>query len=155
MAMRDWLRAWLPAIFWAGIIWFLSTKYFSFENTRSVLTRLLPTLGSELLELLNHSIRKAAHFAEYFVFCLLLFRGFRGEWKGWRWTWALAAFAVAAGYSALDEIHQSFVDGRTASLYDSLLDSAGALAAMIAGRLWTRMRGARPATQSREETPAA
>jgi len=38
----------------------------------------------------------------------------------------LTALFCAAGYSALDEIHQAFVASRTASPYDSLLDSIGA-----------------------------
>jgi len=36
-----------------------------------------------------------------------------GNRPGWRWTWALAALSIAAGYSALDEIHQAFVISRT------------------------------------------
>ena len=159
LTLRGWLRAWLPAIFWAGVIWVLSTKYFSAENTGSalqtVLGRLFPSISADTLALLNHCIRKLAHFSEYFIFCLLIFRGFRGERKGWRWTWALAAFALAAGYSALDEIHQSFVEGRTASLFDSLLDSAGALAAMIIGWVWTHLRGSRAAAPASIETPSA
>jgi VanZ family protein len=71
----------------------------------------------------------------------LLYRGVRGDRKGWRWTWGLAALFCAAGYSVLDEIHQSFVASRGASAYDSLLDSIGAFFAM--GVLWLWFRGRR------------
>lgn len=156
MDARGWLRAWLPAIFWAAVIWSLSTKYFSAQQTgivlQSIADRFLPWLTCDQLDLLNHFLRKSAHFTEYFIFCLLLFRGFRGERRGWRWTWALAAFAIAAGYSALDEIHQSFVPVRTASAYDSLLDSTGALVAMVACWLWTR-RHPRVAESTGQEVP--
>lgn len=152
-----WLRNWLPAILWAGLIWTFSTKYFSAEQTGSLLSaiahRFFPTASAELLEHLNHYIRKTAHFTEYFIFCLLLFRGVRGERKGWRWTWALAAFAIAAGYSALDEFHQSFVPSRTASPYDSLLDSAGAFVSMCVCWLWIRLRGSRAVALSRAAPP--
>jgi VanZ family protein len=90
----------------------------------------------------HHVIRKCAHFTEYFVFCLLLYRGVRGDRKGWRWTWGLAALFCAAGYSVLDEIHQAFLASRTASPYDSLLDSIGALAAFSV--LWVWLRWGRP-----------
>jgi VanZ family protein len=62
----------------------------------------------------------------------------RGDRKGWRWTWGLAALFCAAGYSALDEIHQAFVASRTASPYDSLLDSTGAFAALVVLWMWFR-----------------
>jgi VanZ family protein len=89
---------------------------------------------------IHYFIRKSAHFTEYFVFCLLLYRGVRGDRKGWRWTWGAAALFCAAGYSALDEIHQAFVASRTASPYDSLLDSIGAFAAFVVLWMWFRRR---------------
>jgi len=41
------------------------------------------------------------------------------------------------GYSVLDEIHQAFVASRTASPYDSLLDSIGAFAAFVVLWMWS------------------
>jgi VanZ family protein len=64
----------------------------------------------------------------------------RGGRAGWRWTWSFAAFSVAAGYSALDEIHQAFVASRHASPYDSMIDSTGALLAITMIWLWFRFR---------------
>jgi VanZ family protein len=105
------------------------------------------SLTEDQFSTIHHYIRKSAHFAEYFIFCLLLYRGVRGERKGWRWTWGIAALSCAAGYSLLDEIHQAFVASRTASPYDSLLDSIGAFAAYGALWMWFRFRN-RPATVS-------
>lgn len=138
-------RSWWPALLWAGLIFFLSTDTFSAEHTGSVFYSILhwaiPSLTLEQFDPIHHLIRKTAHFTEYFIFTVLLFRGARGERKGWRWTWALAALAIAAGYSALDEVHQAFVASRTASPWDSLLDSTGAFVASVAIFVWRRGRG--------------
>ena len=150
-----WVRAWWPAVVWAGIIFSMSTDKFSAEHTASILEPILrwlvPSLTPNQFELIHHFIRKCAHFTEYFIFCLLLYRGARGERKGWRWTWGLAALFYAAGYSVLDEIHQAFVASRVASPYDSLLDSIGALAAF--GVLWAWFRWRRPTRDA--EIPAS
>ncbi len=104
---------------------------------------LMPHLSEHAFSTIHFFVRKTAHFTEYFVFCLLLYRGIRGGRRGWRWSWAFTALFVAAGYSALDEIHQAFVASRTASPYDSLLDSVGAACAVAALFLWFRSRPAR------------
>ncbi len=143
-AARKWLRAWWPALVWAVMIFSLSTDTFSTEHTGSILEPIfrwfMPMMSKVLFNQIHHFIRKCGHFTEYFVFCLLLYRGVRGDRPGWRWTWGVAAFSCAAGYSALDEIHQAFVASRTASAYDSLLDSFGAFVAFAVLWLWFRLR---------------
>ena len=155
-----WVRAWWPGVAWACFIFSMSTDTFSSEHTGSVLSPILlwlvPSLTANQFELIHHLIRRCAHFTEYFIFCLLLYRGVRGNRKGWRWTWGLAALFCAAGYSALDEIHQAFVASRTASPYDSLLDSTGAFAALVALWVWfRRRRSAGRAQMATGEAPPA
>ncbi|MGC2831952.1 MAG: VanZ family protein [Candidatus Acidiferrum sp.] len=146
-----WLRAWWPAIVWAGVIFTFSTDSFSSEHTATVLSFLVkwlfPHLSPHQFNLIHHLIRKSAHFTEYFIFCILLYRGFRGGHKGWRWSWGFSALIVAGGYSIMDEIHQAFVASRGASPYDSLLDSIGAFFAFAVLYLWFRFRSPKlPAT---------
>ena len=139
-----WLVAWLPALFWAAIIFSLSTDTFSADHTASVLRPILfwliPKLTEARFESIHFFVRKAAHFTEYFVFFMLLYRGLAGGRRIWRWTWGVTALAIAAGYSAIDEIHQAFVASRTALPYDSLLDSIGASFAIVALWLWFRAK---------------
>jgi VanZ family protein len=138
------VMAWLPALCWAAVIFSLSTDSFSAEHTgrilRPILFWLMPHMSEQSFVIIHAFVRKAAHFTEYFIFCLLLYRGIRRGQRGWRWSWALTAVFIAAAYSALDEIHQAFVASRTASPYDSLLDSIGATFAIVALFIWFRHR---------------
>lgn len=148
-----WFRAWWPALLWACLIFTFSTDTFSSEHTAMIFSPLIhwlfPHLSEDQFDLIHRLIRKSAHFTEYFIFCLLLYRGIRADRKGWRWSWGFSAWFVAALYSCLDEIHQAFVVSRTASPYDSLLDSIGALFAFAALLLWFRFR--RTKTSSTQE----
>jgi VanZ family protein len=127
---------------WSYVIFTMSTDTFSADHTKwffePILRWLIPGLGQSQYGLMHHVIRKCAHFTEYFVFCVLLFRGVRAGRAGWRWAWGTAALLIAAGYSVTDELHQSFVVSRMASGYDSLLDTTGALVALLVLWLWFR-----------------
>jgi VanZ family protein len=140
----DWLRAWGPALLWAAMIFVLSTDSFSSDHTSRIVEPLLrwffPGISAASLGDVHHVIRKCAHFTEYFIFFLLLYRGLRGIRRGWHLASAALAWFIAAGYSALDEIHQSFVASRGASPWDSLLDSASALVAVVVVYLFYRSR---------------
>jgi VanZ family protein len=71
--------------------------------------------------------RKVVHMAEYGLLWWLWHRalGLRSP---------LPAAAIALAYSASDEYHQTFVDGRHGSPIDVLIDAAGvAIAIAIAG----------------------
>ena len=140
----DWLRAWWPALLWAAVIFAASTDTFSSEHTSRIIVPLIrllvPGISAAKLEFVHHLIRKSAHFTEYFIFSLLLYRGLRGIRRGWHLAPAVLAWFIAAAYSALDEIHQSFVASRGASARDSLLDSFGALVALVVVFLSYRSR---------------
>jgi uncharacterized protein YfiM (DUF2279 family) len=68
---------------------------------------------------------KIAHFVEYSILGVLLFKGI-----GWTVTPSRAAtfgflFAVGASVGALDELYQSFVPGRMMSIFDWYADALG------------------------------
>jgi len=136
------LRPWWPALVWAGIIFVVSTDAFSATNTGQILRPILgwfdPESTPEQLEFINFCLRKCAHFTEYFIFYLLVYRGMSGARMCWRSSWGLGAWFIVAAYSVLDEFHQSFTLSRTASPWDSLLDSVAALAALLVVRVWFR-----------------
>jgi VanZ family protein len=109
-----------------ALIWFLSSQ---------------PDLstGLGLLDLVG---RKIVHAVSFGLLCFLWWRALR-ERAG---VAALpVAFALALGYAAVDEYHQSFVDGRIGSPVDVVIDGLGATIAV----LLIRRRGSR-SLRSRE-----
>jgi len=152
------LTPWLPAIAWAILISWASTDMFSASHTSqfiiAALHGLFPRASAETLDRLHFFIRKSAHFTEYFAFSFLLLRAIRGENRGWQLRWAIAALAIAAGYSALDEFHQSFVPSRTASPWDSLLDTTGAASAQVLLWIWFRFHARKSIDALEEVAPA-
>jgi VanZ family protein len=138
------LRRWLPAIAWAALISIFSTGWFSADRTAALLLPLLAALFPHArpaqLRALHHAIRKLAHFSEYLVLSVLLYRALRG---GRRWDARAAAIAlgVAAVYAVGDEFHQLFVPGRTAAATDCLIDMSGAAAGQGLLAAWRRSAG--------------
>jgi VanZ family protein len=136
------LGPWVPALSWAILISIASTDAFSATHTSHIILPalhwLFPMASPEALERAHFFIRKTGHVSEYFLFSLFLMRGMRGNDHGWKLRWAIWALLIAAGYSALDEYHQSFVPSRGASPWDSLLDTTSAAVAQIVLWLWIR-----------------
>ena len=74
-------------------------------------------------------VRKAAHFGEYALLTVLWWRALRTRTAD---SAALAgAVAIAVVYAITDEFHQTFVDGRTGSPVDVLIDTGGAATAAV------------------------
>ncbi len=81
---------------------------------------------------------KVLHVSGYAVLGLLALRACHGGIRIPRWAPAMAAAAMTVGYGVLDEIHQSFVPGRTADIKDVIADAVGFLAALAAVALVAR-----------------
>jgi VanZ family protein len=112
------LLPWLPAAGWAGLIFFLSS---------------LSTIP--LAPPVPH-LDKAGHFAVYLVLGALLAHATA------RTGWPLAlAVGLGVVYGMTDEVHQTFVPGRTATVGDWVADAAGVLAGVY---LYSRLRARRP-----------
>lgn len=129
------LKLWIPALFVAILISTFSTHYFSDEQTGRILLPalhwLFPWATQRTLHLMHVGIRKLAHITEFGVFSATVFRGVRGEQTGWRFNWAVITLLIAAGYAALDELHQSIVPLRHATPRDVAIDTFGALLAQV------------------------
>jgi VanZ family protein len=130
------LLYWLPPLLWMSVIFIFSTDIFAGENTGSTLWAIAsfvyPAVTREEFGLIHFYIRKAAHFTEYAVLALLLFRAFRsGAIERWRWSWTIGSLLVVVVYALLDEYHQTFTGRRTGAVYDSLIDISGGVVCLF------------------------
>jgi VanZ family protein len=145
---------WVVTAAWAGTISLLSTGAYSGSVTGWLLAQLLLSLHIHLtpqtFATIHFLIRKLAHGSEYAIFGLLIYHSFEPRHpEGWNARSAFAALVVAGLFSLMDEYHQSFVPGRTASLVDCGIDTAGAFGGMVL------LYGARRFHASNSKTAAA
>jgi VanZ family protein len=133
MKLRQFVRYWMPVVFWMGVIFLGSTDILSAEHTSRFLVPFLrwldPQISVAALNAILVAIRKLGHLTEYAILAMLLWRALRG---GIRWQIKMSILFVAsllasAIFAASDEFHQSFVPSRTASANDVMIDIAGAL----------------------------
>jgi VanZ family protein len=104
---------WLPPVALMGLIFFLSAQQ-----------DLSTGLGT-----IDLILRKIAHATVYGALCGLWWRALRNAAPAGR---ALAAgWVIAVAYAATDEWHQTFVDGRSGSPVDVLIDAVGATAVAL------------------------
>ncbi|PIZ98484.1 MAG: hypothetical protein COX77_04420 [Candidatus Komeilibacteria bacterium CG_4_10_14_0_2_um_filter_37_10] len=102
-------------LMWLTIIWFLSDQ---------------SNLALPLSSFWDLIIRKMAHWFFYTVLGLLLVKLITG-YVSWsvdnyhRYLLLVMIFFLGVSLAAFDEIHQSFVVGRVASIWDVLIDSCG------------------------------
>ncbi|MDQ7006921.1 MAG: VanZ family protein [Acidobacteriota bacterium] len=87
---------------------------------------------------------KIIHAVVFGLLAALWMRALDG-WQGGLWGRAMLAICVTTAWGVLDEIHQAFVPGRTASALDALADLGGAV--LVVGLLSWRVasRAADPA----------
>src|SRR2546421_6703104 len=135
-----------PLVLWAVLIFIGSGNVLSAAHT-SILLRavrwLFPNVRDESLAVFHLLVRKAGHLTEYAIFALLAARAFRDSSHDLlRRHWFWVSFIIAIAYALTDEFRQSFVPSRTASIYDSLIDSIGALIGLMI--IWLRGRKSEP-----------
>jgi VanZ family protein len=131
--------SWLPAFLLMVIIFGFSSKPADNSNdssltiAQSILTvyenitniQYQEEVRVSLMDMINHVVRKGAHFSEYAVlavavaFHLLV-------WKKKRLWLLLMPIMISTFYAITDEIHQTFIPGRSGQITDVLLDASGA-----------------------------
>ena len=100
----------------------------------------------ETVALLDHLLRKTAHFTLYFILGCSLTGCYQRQR---RVPTALAVLLTGAALAGLDEFHQMFVDGRGPSLSDVFLDTCGVAVGCFL-RMALRRRRSRRARERRK-----
>ena len=129
----------LPVILWMALIFGGSTHLGSSRNTSRIVGPILrwfnPDVTDDTIKGIQFVIRKCGHAIEYGILALLVWRALRHRHSvpatGWSWRHAHLAILISAFYAVTDEFHQSFVATREGSLWDVMLDTAGAAAAIL------------------------
>jgi VanZ family protein len=148
LANRIWRYG--PLVVWALLIFIGSSNLLSASHTSAFLVRplqwLFPTASESTLRTIHFALRKAGHLTEYFILAVLAARAFRTSAREFlRVRWFRVSLLLVIAYALFDEFRQGFVSTRTASIYDSMIDSAGGLLGLIFVS-WRRKR-----TKSKEE----
>lgn len=118
-----------PAILWAAAIFAASS---------------IPGTSLPSLEILGSD--KLVHMGVYFVFAMLIFHALRTQdsvpWLAHRAV--LLTVILCAVYGITDEVHQSFVEGRSSDVYDWIADVLGGVLGVLSARWITRKRSVGP-----------
>lgn len=146
--VRDWLKAWLPVVFWMALIFTASGDPASSQRTSRIIAPvvrwLFPQWSEDQVVLVVLVVRKIAHFVEYAVLAWLVWRALekprRGLPRVWKWRTGAVAWVIVVGYAMMDEFHQTFVPNRQGSPWDVLLDALGGLCGLLAVWGWHSLR---------------
>lgn len=143
---RGRLIRYAPLILWIGLIMFLSSGQASMPNTsrfiRPFLEFLFPGAPEEILAAYHGYIRKLAHVAEYAMLAFWASRAFSSSSQNLlRRLWFVGSLILVFAVASIDETNQSFVNSRTGSIYDVLIDVFGGATMTLIFYLWTKYQG--------------
>ena len=119
------LLHWAPMVVWGALIYSSSGSSANTGPATQHMFNFLLVPDSYNFDLAEFRFHTGA-------FAVLAYRVLAVHFR-WRQRWLVAAAAaLATGYGALDELHQAFVPGRTASSIDLGYDFLGAALALTA-----------------------
>lgn len=104
------LVAWLPAVLYTLLIWWLSSQVLR-----------VPYMERVPLQ------DKGVHFLEYGALSLFITHAVATTWQRRGVRVLLASSVITIALGLLDELHQAFVPGRSSDELDLLADAAGAV----------------------------
>ena len=128
-------KEWILVLGWMVLIFLFSSQpgEVSSGNNKFVIY-LFNLLGLDLNSIFgtlsDFLVRKAAHFTEYFILFILLYRAIRVEKNAGIKAFTYSILIVFL-YACSDEFHQAFVPGRGPAFRDVMVDTCGGLTAFL------------------------
>lgn len=119
---------WVLTVICMAVIFYFSSRTAdeSAEQSGAILNWLINFFGDNSFT--DFIVRKSAHCLEYTGLCLL----FNCAWYFTRNKKSvLISIACSSAYAATDELHQSFIDGRSCEFRDWAIDTGGAVLGAI------------------------
>ena len=138
------LWRYIPLVGWLVFISFASSDSFNAGNTSRIIGPLIlwlfPNTSPDTLAIVHFVTRKIAHFSEYAILGFLAARAFRTSPRpAISARWFVICLTLIVVYALMDEYHQTFVPSRTPSIWDSFIDMAGGLVALLIVRRRARL----------------
>lgn len=134
MILKQFIKYWLPVIFWCFLIFLFSS---------------IPVLPNAKIFLWDFILKKTAHVLEYAVLFFLVYRAlinspnkkisFNSLGQKNK-TIARNSLFFVVFYAFTDEYHQSFVSGRHSRFYDIFFDLIGGLLALWLIKKWKKLK---------------
>jgi len=126
---------WILVIGWMALIFIFSSQPAEVSNgNNKFVINLFNLIGLDLNSifgvLVDFIIRKAAHFIEYFVLYILLYRATRIK-RNKDIKPLICSILIVFLYACSDEFHQAFVPGRGPAFRDVLVDTSAGLTAFL------------------------
>lgn len=120
--------AWLLFVSWLILIFYFSNQPGSISSdlSNNVLKTILNNLAISNFTVLAGILRKLAHFSEYFILSFLTLNLVK-QYKIVSPYDFVLVMSFCFFYASSDEFHQLFIENRTASFLDVLLDYSGSL----------------------------
>lgn len=132
------LIKWIILFFWLLVIFMFSHEQNSGSATKEIISTTISVKEEPktepLLDGINFIVRKSAHITEFIILTLILF-SLTSEYTKNEKKIIIISIITCILCASGDELHQYFVPGRTALVTDVLIDSIGAIIALIIYKL--------------------
>ncbi|MGI5828056.1 MAG: VanZ family protein [Patescibacteria group bacterium] len=129
--MKKTLLAWLPVCLWALVIFLFSS---------------LPTIPTPFIIWWDVFIKKTAHFVEFAILAILLFRALHWTYKKIKdqSTLLITTGLFSVIYAISDEFHQRLTPGRIPTVRDVVIDTLGVVVALLVIKRFTYLKNKYP-----------
>ena len=148
--MSIFITYYLPVALWGVMIigFAFTSGNWTLDLLRAIFELVDYDISRKLLLEINSAVRQSAHFVEYFVFTLLLWRAVqRDASRQWNAQAALVTLGLVIAVASSDESLQLLRELRTGSVADVLVDTTGSLVGLTA--IW--MFAKKTATKNEKE----